>query len=163
MQRTRNDDGLVYRGACDLIHIADGKRAETGEWLARLLGDKMRDDRFDAAYYEALDAGEPIGAALTKAREDAQQRNALCPGCYMVALFNAAVTLAKANGQSLTELGNSMAGAFRALADGGADRMESITVALDGDDVSDSGWINSAGEPVEAPVFDTLPRSAQEG
>ena len=131
MQRTRNDDGLVYRGACDLIHIADGKRAETGEWLARKLGDKMRDDRYDAAFYEALAEGESVKAALDHASYDAQRRNALCPGCYMVALFNAAVTLAKANGQSMSELGNSMANAFRALADGGADRMESITVALD--------------------------------
>ena len=115
MQRKRNDDGLVYRGACDLIHIQDGQRAEVGGTLANRLDAIMRS--------RAVSSG---------ARTFEQARSlSLCPGCYMVALFNAAVTLAKANGQSMSELGNSMADAFRALADGGADRMESITVALD--------------------------------
>jgi len=41
--RNRNEQtGMVYRGACDLVHIADGKRAEFGAELARELEAMMR-------------------------------------------------------------------------------------------------------------------------
>jgi hypothetical protein len=114
--RERNPDtGMVYRGACDLVHIADGKRAEMGEELARELDAMMR----DAANWEA-------------GNHDADNKP-LCPGCYMVALFNAAVSLANDNGQSLSELGRSMSTAFWNLATRGESHIESIAVELDAD------------------------------
>lgn len=79
-------------------------------------------------------------AAAQLAKDDIKQLSdaynlPLCPGCYMVALFNAAITLAERNGQSLRELGNSLGDAFKQLAmDGGhPESIESITVQLDSD------------------------------
>jgi hypothetical protein len=105
-------ENMKYRGAPDRVHIADGERANMGDTLAAALSDRMRQ-----------------GAAV--AGDEGAFYKPLCPGCYMVALFNAAVTLAKENGQSLTELGNSMAQAFAELAAGGPDRTESIHVVRD--------------------------------
>jgi hypothetical protein len=107
--------GRVYGGDPGLVHIPDGERGEMGRTVAIFLGDRMR--------YKAQNRGE-MEAWSTP----------LCPGCYMVALFNAAVTLAKESGQPLSELGRSMAGAFTALADckdGDEACIESITVKLD--------------------------------
>lgn len=118
------DTGLVYRGACDLVHIADGQRAETGEALAGELDRMMR-----AA---ALEDGTRTHAQLYG--PDAQP---LCPGCYMVAIYNAALTLARENGQSIAEMAHSLSHAFgqlALLAEAGkldAARMESIAVKLD--------------------------------
>lgn len=106
----------VYRGDLKLIHIEDGQRAVIGQWLAGRLDSRMR-----------MDANEgPEQAAYTGEKP-------LCPGCYMVAIFNCALALAKANGQSLTELGNSLGNAFLALAQDGshAEAIESIEVQLD--------------------------------
>jgi hypothetical protein len=135
--RARKSDGLVYRGACDLVHIEDGKRAEMGADLAHVLDQTMR------------------AAAVGNGSRTVQQAGTLplCPGCYMVAVFNMAVTLAKANGQSMTELGNSMAQAFQALADGGESRMESIHVALDPDDDEDAAPVAHMGD---VGLFSTL-------
>jgi hypothetical protein len=124
--RTRNaETGMVYRGACDLIHIQDGQRAETGATLAGYLDTMMRTD--------ALNDG-----TRTYAQTFGPDAQPLCPGCYMVAVYNMAITLAQENGQSLAEMGRSLSRAFAnlaALADEGATgdalRMESIAVALD--------------------------------
>jgi hypothetical protein len=89
----------------------------------------MKDDAHDDAWDAVVARGGTGGEARNEAR--AAINKPLCPGCYMVALFNAAVTLAKENGQSLTELGNSMAQAFAELAAGGPDRTESIHVVRD--------------------------------
>lgn len=103
-QLTRNGtEGRVYGGDCDLIHIQDGQRAAMGAAVASFLDAEMRARAFES------------GA------RDAEQANAqfLCPGCVMIALFNAAVVLANANGQPLSELGNTMAKAFTILAEQG--------------------------------------------
>jgi hypothetical protein len=53
----------------------------------------------------------------------------------MVAILNCAIELAQRNGQSLTELGNSLGDAFKQLAMDGshAESIESIEVMLDSD------------------------------
>jgi hypothetical protein len=58
---------------------------------------------------------------------------ALCPGCYMIALYDAAVILAQENGQSLSELGHSMAHIFTQLAQGEINLTEEINVMVDPD------------------------------
>lgn len=118
-------NGRVYGGDPGLVHIPDGERAEVGQWLAGMLGKGMR----VRAVLQKAQPGEE------GARWAEHQAMPLCPGCYMVALFNAAVALAKESGQPLAELGRSMAGAFNALADcpeGDAACIESIQVKLDG-------------------------------
>jgi len=109
---TRNGtDGRVYGGDRDLVHIADKTRGNFGAELATTIDRAMR--------YRARWQGKSYEGTL-------------CPGCYMIALFNAAVTLAQRNGQPLTELGNTMANAFARLADnpnGGL--TEEIEVILD--------------------------------
>ena len=138
--RNRNEQtGMVYRGACDLVHIADGKRAEFGEELARELDAMMRN--------AAIESG-----AITPAQAWDAGALKLCPGCYMVALFNAAVALAKDNGQSMSELGRSMSAAFAELAIGGPDRIESIAVRLD----SEPDSILAAGRMFEAMAGETM-------
>ena len=115
---TRNNDptmGRVYGGDTGLIHIEDGQRANAGRWMARQLDRQMRRD---AVHMGQRTEEQAIGQTL-------------CPGCYMVALFNAAVTLAQDNGQSLTELGNSMAKVFTELANGGPTRIESMSIVED--------------------------------
>lgn len=157
--KQRNEDGMVYRGACDLVHIADGERAIMGDKLAHELADMMRRD--------AVDNGSRTYAQVYG--EPGQRAQDLCAGCYMVALFNAAVTLAKENGQSLSELGRSMSQAFASLAEGGEDRIESIHVALDpDDDTSDS--IIAAGHAIalaagveDVTLWGTLAQHATQG
>lgn len=118
---TRNNNatlGRIYGGDTGLIHIADGQRRNVGARLAVLLDSIMRAD--------ARMRGD-----RTEAEADRQD---LCPGCYMVALFNACVELAVQNGQSLSELGNTMAAAFQQLADNPnatAANIEHIGVILD--------------------------------
>jgi len=110
----------VYRGKPEFVHIEDGQRAAMGRMIAQLLCDEIR------------------AAAFRKGQSDAYDVPAVCPGCYMVAVFNCAIELARINGQSLTELGNSLGNAFKQLAatassDVGyqADAIESIEVQLD--------------------------------
>jgi hypothetical protein len=118
---TRKNDatlGRVYGGDTGLIHIADGQRRHVGARIAVLLDSMMRAD-----------------ARIRGDRTDTQaDRQDLCPGCYMVALFNACVELAQRNNQSLRELGTSMAAAFQHLADNPnatAANIEHIGVLLD--------------------------------
>lgn len=122
--RERNaDTGMVYRGADDLIHIADGERAEFGAELAHHLTERMR----RADWARRLLAGVPDREA-----ERLSEGLPLCPGCYMVAVFNCATTLARESGQSMAEMARTMSAAFAALAaDPSADSMESIAVKLD--------------------------------
>lgn len=117
----------VYRGNPDLVHVQDGQRA--------LIGSKLADHLDFAVRRNALDATDDYGVMGDILK------NPLCPGCYMVVLFNAAIATARRNGQSLSELGNSLGNAFlelarTATADVGyqADaRIEEIEVRLDSD------------------------------
>lgn len=81
-----------YAGKPGLVHVADGSRRLVGALLAEYLDNDMR-----------ARAASPYGAAPT---------DPLCPGCYMTVLYNAAVTLARRNGQSMRELGATMCAAF---------------------------------------------------
>ena len=85
--------GRVYGGDPNLIHAKDGTRASVGSELATSLDMMMR------------------AAALENGSRTSEQIETqdLCPGCYMVALYDAAVWLAQRNGQSLSELGRTMA------------------------------------------------------
>lgn len=112
-QLTQNGtNGLVYGGDENLIHIKDGQRRAAGAAIAKAIDKAMRDNADPARYTDAD-------------RADL----ALCPGCYMPVIFNAAVELAKANGQSLVELGETLGNAFIELAYGeGKDGIEAIEV-----------------------------------
>lgn len=113
IDRPAGSAGRVYGGDLDLIHVPDGKRADLGDAIATALDHLMR-----------------VGAENRMLHERATQR--LCPGCYMVVMFNALVTLARRNGQPLDELAASMIGAFeRLLADARFGRIEEILVLLD--------------------------------
>jgi hypothetical protein len=115
IDKTGGTEGRVYGGNPSLIHVKDGTRAQVGAYVAHHLDTEMRLRAF-------------LESTLTADQALSQK---LCPGCYMVVLFNAAVRLAKANGQSLTELGNSMSAAFKALAEDGPEAIEEIEVLLD--------------------------------
>lgn len=113
--RTRNAAGDVYRGDPNLIHAADGTRAELGRTLAHGLMLQLRHDAFmrgDRTLEEA-------------------SRQPICPGCYMVIGFNMLRELARANGQSETELARTMAHAFGELARNPDTDAEHIDVILD--------------------------------
>lgn len=99
--------GRVYGGDPQFVHIADGERQHVGALVADYLDGLMR--------------------ALSMDRNAKEKR--LCPGCYMIALYNAALTLAERNGQSRAELCRSMAGAFAALASDDTYNREEIHVA----------------------------------
>lgn len=117
-------EGRVYGGASNLIHIPDGERQSMGVAMAAQLSLRMRTRAFTSG---ARTLGQAFGDD-GKANEQP-----LCPGCYMVAIVAMAVELAQKNGQSITELGNSLSRAFDQLAKGGvAERnMEWIDVQLD--------------------------------
>lgn len=111
-------DGRVYGGDCNLIHVADGHRAEYGAALAHHLDGMMR----DAAYRD----GERTW------KEAVNQP--LCPGCYMVVGFDMMLTLAKENGQSIKELARTMRDAFDNLLnceDADAQCIEHIRITID--------------------------------
>jgi hypothetical protein len=104
----------VYGGDCNLVHIADKTRAAVGISIA-------------------ADIEEVIVNLAEKQGVNTEGKK-LCPGCYMIALFNAAITLADRNGQSRTELARSMAHAFTKLAlNPTAGLTEEIEVLLDND------------------------------
>lgn len=110
-------DGRIYGGDPGLVHIPDGRRTEFGRHIADHIQEDMRRMAASAAPREYENLGKP-----------------LCPGCYMVALFNAAVFLARDSGQSQKELARSMAYAFAQLGDcepGDDACIESIAVKLD--------------------------------
>ena len=120
MATQNGTDGRVYGGDCNLIHVADGQRAALGEAMAHTLDAQMRKNAFTRGDRTATQA----------------TNQPLCPGCYMVVGFDMLVTLARQNGQSLQELGSTMACAFDNLAlcdEGDAVCIESIHVILDGD------------------------------
>ena len=100
--------GRVYGGVEDLVHLTDGTRGSFGQRVADFIDTEMR-------------VGDP----------DAGD-NPLCPGCFMVAIVATAMTLAERNGQSMAELGRSMAHAFTQvahLADGALALPEEILIA----------------------------------
>lgn len=100
--------GRVYGGDPDLLHFRDGTRKDAGRRVADFIDDDMR-------RINNTDGDTP-----------------LCPGCYMIALLNAAICLAQDNGQPLSELGRSMAHAFSLLSDDADAAMtEEILVILD--------------------------------
>ncbi len=102
------NDNRIYGGDPKYVHIPDGQRKAVGANISRLLDREMR------------------------SRARASYDTPLCPGCYMVALVNAAVLLADANGQSRSELGRSMSQAFAKLAaDPAKGLTEEIEVILD--------------------------------
>ncbi len=104
---------MIYRGDPHLIHVSDGKRNMAGEHLAAVLTTQMR-----------------LNAENRDPHERASQR--LCPGCYMVVVFDLALHLADQNGQSRRELAHSMIGAFSRLLDEPDMRgVEDIHVYLD--------------------------------
>jgi hypothetical protein len=111
---TRNGtDGRVYGGDCALVHIGDGQRKKAGEAIADFIDSQMRQNAFLR--------GKP-------------HEGPLCPGCFMIAVFNAAIYLADRNGQPRTELGNTLAAAFAKLAaDPSAAFTEEINVIVDPD------------------------------
>ena len=117
MATKNGTEGRVYGGDCNLIHVADGNRANMGAWLANELDTAMR----QAARYSGARTYEQAISQL------------LCPGCYMIVLFNASVTLAKNNGQSLNELADSMIAAYQRLkeCDDKDACIEEIAVILD--------------------------------
>ena len=111
---TRNGtEGRVYGGDPNLIHVPDGRRREAGRMAGAAIDFIMRQ--------------------ITESFPWPQRRTKLlCPGCYMVVLFNAAVWLARQNGQSLTELGETLGTAFLLLAKNPNDAgIEEIEVQLD--------------------------------
>lgn len=113
-------DGRVYGGDCNLVHIADGQRRRLGQGIANEVSLIIRNEA--AARYAT-----PEGKLKA-------YTNPLCPGCYMIALFNAAITLADENGQSREELGRTMALAFAKIADRPFEGLtEEIEVILDKD------------------------------
>ncbi len=108
-------DNMIYRGHPELVHIDDGKRSFAGEEVAAHLTVQMR--------------RHASGRTL---QQRALQK--LCPGCYMVALFDAAIAMADQNGQSRKELALSMANAFTKLVVNPQGGMtEEIQVILDPD------------------------------
>lgn len=110
----QGEDGRVYGGDKNLIHIDDGERAVMGVRVAEHLERRMREE------YK----GERT--------PDERVMQALCPGCYMIAGFNMMLTLADANGQSRRELALSMRTAFdKLLASPEMGLTEEIEVFLD--------------------------------
>lgn len=114
-QLTHNGtQGRSYGGDPNLIHIPDHHREDVGKAIADTLTAFMRTLGTLGVGHEVelYDADKP-----------------LCPGCYMIALFDAAVELAKREGQPVKELGLSMAQLFTKLAEEGAYRAtEEMTV-----------------------------------
>jgi hypothetical protein len=99
-QLTHNgSDGRTYGGDPSLVHIPDHHRRTVGALLAGHLDHYMRE------------RSEQIPAAPENAP--------LCPGCYMIALIDCAIHLAKVNGQDVRELGKTMAEAFANIAANG--------------------------------------------
>jgi hypothetical protein len=103
----------VYGGDPKLVHIKDGTRKSVGEAVADFLEDEMR-------FRAAMNGKEAEGL--------------ICPGCAMIALFNAALLTAERNGQSKNELAHTMSAAFAKLVNNPeAGLTEEIEVILDPD------------------------------
>lgn len=98
------ENDMVYRGRPDLVHVSDGKRAEAGQAVAKFIDKAMRQNA--------------VGRSAEQLYGDFNGEGALplCPGCYMVVVYDAAIALADANGQSRRELAASLSLAFAKLA-----------------------------------------------
>lgn len=90
-------EGRTYGGDPALVHIPDHHRVEAGHVTADHISDTMR-------------------ILSSAAGKEGSWTKPLCPGCYMIALYDAAVLLAKDHGQDVRELGHSMAWLFDNLA-----------------------------------------------
>lgn len=107
--------GRAYGGDPNLVHIPDHHREDVGKALADQLTALMR-------------ALGTLGMGHEAKPYDGD--NPLCPGCYMIALFDAAIELARREGQPVKELGYSMALLFTKLAQEGQYRAtEEMVVA----------------------------------
>lgn len=104
--------GRRYGGDPRYVHIPDGQRKDTGTLLADLVDATIRD--------------------VSIQPKDVRENAPLCPGCYMVAIVDLAVELARANGQPLSELGHTLAAAFEDVAahDGDYDAAKIESIAL---------------------------------
>ena len=87
---TNGTEGRVYGGDPELLHIPDGRRGEFGQEIADFITRRMQE--------------------MNGGRTDP-----LCPGCYMIALMCAGITLARLNGQSIVELRDALGNAFETL------------------------------------------------
>lgn len=83
-------EGRIYGGDPNLLHIPDGTRGAFGQEISDFVTKRLRE--------------------MNNGRTDP-----LCPGCYMIALMNAGVILARENGQNITELRDSLSNAFSTL------------------------------------------------
>lgn len=92
---TQGTNGRVYGGDPTLVHVPDHHRTDMGDGVAQMLDSAMR---------------------MVAKIQGTNDRGTLCPGCYMIVLFDAAVKLAQKNGQPVQELGHSMADLFQKLA-----------------------------------------------
>jgi hypothetical protein len=110
---TKHTNQKVYRADPKYVHIPDDQRAEVGHTIAILAADAIR-------------------IAAAKEAHRLIWTKPLCPGCYMVALVHAALTLAQENGQDQKELALSLSNAFAQVAETG-EFGESIIVLLDKD------------------------------
>lgn len=106
-------DGRVYGGDVGLVHIEDGKRKNLGNDVANYLDAEMR--------LRAKRLGNVVNKSMP-----------ICPGCGMIALFNASIIMAKENGMPVTELANTMKLAYEKLAASPGDGLtEEIEIVLD--------------------------------
>lgn len=101
--------GRSYGGDPELIHIPDHHRGDVGKMVAQSVDEIMR-------LIHTLEQGREGYASTPTA-------STLCPGCYMIALFDGLVELAKRTGQPVSELAHTMSNAFAKLAADGEYRM----------------------------------------
>lgn len=115
MREFNGTNGRLYGGDSQLIHVADGQRANAGRKMAAVLDELMRQ----------------LAENRTE-RERVEQ--ALCPGCYMIVAFDMLLTLSDRNGQPRAELALSMIGAFQKLLEAPENGLiEEICIILDND------------------------------
>lgn len=88
-------DGRTYGGDPNLVHIPDHHRKDLARAVADTLASEMR-----------------FSAKVNNTKSDGD----LCPGCYMIAVFDMAIHLAKDTGQDVRELGHTLSKAFADLA-----------------------------------------------
>lgn len=117
IKEPKGTDGRVFGGDCDLIHIPDGERKQHGKEAADFIERNMRQVAF-------------VRGMRTKEQAETQD---LCPGCYSVVIFNAALELAKRTGFDTKALGVTLSSAFMRLAmcDGDPECIEEIVMHLD--------------------------------
>lgn len=84
--------GRKYGGDPDYAHVPDGQRNMVG-----------------------LSVADYVSLVIRSMDVDATPLTPVCPGCYMVVLFNAALELARRNGQDIDELARSMSHVFQTM------------------------------------------------